>query len=285
MPELHVDGVALHHVVQGDGPPLVLVHGSWSDHTTWAASVDALADAFRVVRYDRRGHSRSLHPPGPRTRRRRVRHEDDLAALIEAVGAPVHLAATSYGALIALGLAARRPDLVLRIAAHEPPAPELATAPEAASRTAEVLAGVRVVVAEIDAGRTRDAARRFVEEVALGEGAWDALPPALRDVFCANAATFAIEQRDPAWARVDHEALRVLGDRILLTQGDAGPRWLRLHTDALAHVLPGARTATIAGAGHAPQGTHPAAYADLVTRFLLEGVAPGTPREPDRVMA
>src|SRR5215210_3937183 len=106
---LQDDGVRLHvEPPTGDGELLVLVHGSWTDHQTWAALVPLLARSFRVVSYDRRGHSRSERGAGPAPRRR---DEEDLAALIAALGAgPVHLVGSSYGALIALGLAGRRPS-------------------------------------------------------------------------------------------------------------------------------------------------------------------------------
>ena len=62
-----------------------------------------LARTFSVIRYDRRGHSRSQYA-GPAPRRR---DEDDLA---EALGlGPAHLVGTSYGASISLALAVRRP--------------------------------------------------------------------------------------------------------------------------------------------------------------------------------
>src|SRR5688500_5329435 len=83
MPTININNIDLHYEVQGEGPPVFLVHGSWADHTNWFMVAAGLADSFRVVTYDRRGHSRSERPTGPRTRRM---DEDDLAALIEALG-------------------------------------------------------------------------------------------------------------------------------------------------------------------------------------------------------
>src|SRR5215210_2558774 len=153
---LQDDGVRLHvEPPTGDGELLVLVHGSWTDHQTWAALVPLLARSFRVVSYDRRGHSRSERGAGPAPRRR---DEEDLAALIAALGAgPVHLVGSSYGALIALGLAGRRPELVRRVVAHEPPG--LALVPQPA-----VEAQFAAVQDQIAAGDPEGGARRFLED-------------------------------------------------------------------------------------------------------------------------
>src|SRR5438105_3899809 len=59
-----VNGVELYYQSRGSGEPLVLVHGSWGDHHNWDPVVAALAESFRVVAYDRRGHSASERPAG-----------------------------------------------------------------------------------------------------------------------------------------------------------------------------------------------------------------------------
>jgi pimeloyl-ACP methyl ester carboxylesterase len=60
-----VNGVRIAYAdTGGAGDPLVLVHGSWGSHHNWDAVVPGLAQHFRVVAYDRRGHSDSERPPG-----------------------------------------------------------------------------------------------------------------------------------------------------------------------------------------------------------------------------
>ena len=59
-----LNGVRLFYELTGTGElPLVLVHGSWDSHATWAQVVSRLADSFRVLAYDRRGHSAASAPP------------------------------------------------------------------------------------------------------------------------------------------------------------------------------------------------------------------------------
>lgn len=266
MSTIHVKGTDLYYEIKGNGPPLVLVHGSWVDHTNWLAAAALLAESFRVVTYDRRGHSRSGRPADLIARRQ---HEDDLAALLEVLEcSPAHVAGNSFGGLVALGLAARRPELARSITVHEPPALSAVEGGELARRAAEVTATLRAVIEEVETGHVERGTRRFIEEVALGPGSWELLPEPMRATCMRNAPAFVAEERDPGWSGLDTDALNAFTGRILLTTGDAAPLWLRLLVDRIAVLLPAAQTATIAGAGHAPHLTHPAEYAELVTAFL-----------------
>jgi pimeloyl-ACP methyl ester carboxylesterase len=246
--ELHVEPPA------GQGDPLVIVHGGWTDHTAFDAVVEPLARSFRVVRYDRRGHSRSEYG-GPAPRRR---DEDDLVELIERLElGPAHLVGTSYGALISLGLAARRPDLVRSVVAHEPPLPGPAE-----------LALVASIQDQLAAGDVAGGTRRFFEEAVLGPGAWDRFPEPLRHAAMGNAQTFIDLRDDPHWAAVDVAALSILPRPILITVGELSPGWLRHPPVALAAEA-GLPTRTIAGAGHSPHLTNPAALVATISGFVL----------------
>jgi pimeloyl-ACP methyl ester carboxylesterase len=87
MPRRRVNEVGLYYEIGGRGDPLVLVHGSWTDHTSWRFVTDSLAESHRVLTYDRRGHSRSERPDGPGSRRADI---EDLAALVEVLGLTPH---------------------------------------------------------------------------------------------------------------------------------------------------------------------------------------------------
>jgi pimeloyl-ACP methyl ester carboxylesterase len=115
VPFLRVQGgMSLHYEATGDGPPLVFVHGLGSSARDWEKQLPAFRDRYRVVTFDVRGHGRSDKPPGPYGIPQFAR---DTAALIEHLGcAPAHVAGVSMGGMIALQLAADRPDLVRSLA-------------------------------------------------------------------------------------------------------------------------------------------------------------------------
>jgi pimeloyl-ACP methyl ester carboxylesterase len=75
MAAVRVNGVELYCELTGTGSPLVLVHGSWTDHRSWDA-VPGLAESFRLLRYDRPGQNQSERLPGQGGIR-----EDDVAQL------------------------------------------------------------------------------------------------------------------------------------------------------------------------------------------------------------
>ena len=165
-----VNGVRLFYEVSGAGEvPLVFVHGSWGSHHNWDLVVPELAESFRVLTYDRRGHSESARPPEQGSVREDVA---DLAALIEHLElGPAWVAGNSFGASITLRLAGERSDLFRGIIAHEPPLFSLlANDPSVAPMLDEVGKRIGAVVERIASGDDAGAARQFVETVALGPG-------------------------------------------------------------------------------------------------------------------
>jgi pimeloyl-ACP methyl ester carboxylesterase len=108
-----VNGVRTWHEVRGEGEPLVLLHGGFSDSRDFGPSLERLADRFRVHLVDRRGHGRTPDVPGPVSAD--LLTADVVAFLEQVVGGPAHLAGYSAGGVVALGVAARRPDLVRRL--------------------------------------------------------------------------------------------------------------------------------------------------------------------------
>ena len=97
------DGTSLAVWVEGDGPALVLVHGSIADHTTFDPFVDVLRGDLTTFAMDRRGFGASGDAP----RYSIERDFEDVAAVVDAVaartGGPVALWGHSYGANCAMG--------------------------------------------------------------------------------------------------------------------------------------------------------------------------------------
>jgi pimeloyl-ACP methyl ester carboxylesterase len=95
-----------------DGTPVVLLHGFPERSSSWRDVVPRLHDAgLRTVAMDQRGYSPGARPRGRRSYR--MHHlAGDAAALIRAVGGPVHLVGHDWGAAVGWAVAGRYPDLV-----------------------------------------------------------------------------------------------------------------------------------------------------------------------------
>jgi pimeloyl-ACP methyl ester carboxylesterase len=267
MPVETINGVGIFIEEFGSGDPLVLVHGSWVDAARWAFVVPALAERFRVVLYDRRGHSRSERPPTQGSV-----HEDvaDLAAIIERAGAPAHVVANSFGASISLRLAAERRELFRTLSAHEPPLfALLRDDPQTGSLATADDEKMLAITNDLASGKHEEGARRFVDTVVIGPGTWDnALPEDVKRMMVNNAPTFLDELRDPEADRIDTAALARFSGPVLLSGGSESPLAFTAVLEKLAGILPHATRKIFEGAGHVPHFTHPQEYAQAIVDFI-----------------
>jgi len=101
-----VPGGRLRLVIDGDGPPIALVHSAIVDLRSWDALVPFLVDAgHRVVRYDTRGYG------GSTTDDVAFSNRADLVAVLDAAGAgQAAVVGNSRGAMIALDTLLEHPD-------------------------------------------------------------------------------------------------------------------------------------------------------------------------------
>src|SRR3712207_3896083 len=115
-----VDGTPIAYWRSGDGPPLVLVHGSFDDHNVWAPVLPALEERFTVYAVDRRGRGGS----GDGTDHSLESEAADIAEVVESIGSQeeVNLLGHSYGGVCALE-AARRATKERRLVLYEPAVP------------------------------------------------------------------------------------------------------------------------------------------------------------------
>ena len=239
----------------GTGPPLVLVHGSFFDQrSNWQFVAPELAHHFTVHALARRGRGASDATVGHSV----ADEAEDVAALIAAVGSPVHLLGHSYGALIALEAARRVRDRIAKLVLYEPPLPEAE-----AGRETEALEGFA------DAGDWDMFTATFVQaELTLSDSAlaelratpiWSqfvaAAPPTRHDLLALPRHVF------------DPQRFAGLAMPVMLQIGTESRRETYA-TDALAAVLPDARVAELPEQGHAAMLIAPELYARQVIDFL-----------------
>jgi pimeloyl-ACP methyl ester carboxylesterase len=249
-------GVTVSYDNVGSGPPLVLVHGAFSDHhTNWEFVKPALRENFTVYAIARRGRGET-----DATHDHCLEDEvDDLVALVEGIGERVFLLGHSYGAHCALAAAYRLPHRVRKLVLYEPGRPDL-LADDVVARL-ETLAA-RAEWDDFAMTFFRDTLHVPVHELEAlrGTGLW---PPIVADAPASLRDIRALTRYE-----CDSARYRTLAIPVLLQTGSESPRGLYL-TDALAAVLPNASIGVLAGQAHEGMTTAPEMYVEAVRRFLL----------------
>ena len=254
------DGTPIAYRRSGEGPPLLLVHGAAADHGRWRPVLPAFEARFAVCAVDRRGRGAS----GDATTYDVEREFADVAALVEAIGAPVDVLGHSYGALCALE-AARLTGGIRRLVLYEPPIPVAASIypPGVLDRLEALLAaGDRDGVV---ATTMREVAGLAAEAVAHLR----TLPPWPARVAAAH--TIPRELRPTDAYRFDPARFRGMRVPTLLLLGGASPPVFAAATQAVAEALPDARVAVLPGQGHAAMDTGTELCTAEVLRFLATG--------------
>jgi 3-oxoadipate enol-lactonase len=116
MPEITTDdGARLHYTLEGpEGRPVLLLSNSLGTTAgMWEPQATALAGAFRLLRYDSRGHGQSGSPPGPYTIERLGR---DALSLLDQLGiGRVSFCGLSMGGMVGMWLGVNAPERVERL--------------------------------------------------------------------------------------------------------------------------------------------------------------------------
>jgi pimeloyl-ACP methyl ester carboxylesterase len=110
---VELPGVRTWYDERGDGEPLGLLHGGVVDSRFFDKNIDALAARFHVFAPERRGHGHTPDVAGPITYD--LMAQDTIEFLEAVVDGAAHLVGHSDGAVVALLIALRRPDLVRRL--------------------------------------------------------------------------------------------------------------------------------------------------------------------------
>ena len=103
-------GGQLYYQEQGEGEPVILLHGHSLDSRMWDQQVPALADHYRVIRPDFRGYGKS----SAETEKHQFTHVDDVITLMDSLHLDkAHVVGLSMGAFVAGDMVAMYPERML----------------------------------------------------------------------------------------------------------------------------------------------------------------------------
>lgn len=252
------DGTEIAGRVQGEGPPIVLVHGGLGDgETSWRFMLPFLVDHFTCYLMSTRGRGLS----GDHADHSRERQFEDVAAYVRSIGEPAGVFGHSSGAVWVLGGAALAAAHVRGVALYEPPivGPWWVISDEAIDRLTSAAAE----------GRMADAVGLAVSEIARlndDDQAIFSVPPG-SEIAEANIPVFVREAREIN-RPPDDAAFEKLTVPVLVLQGT---RTGAHYKDAARHLtaqLDDARVVEIAGPGHMGPLTAAEAVAQELVRFF-----------------
>ncbi|NNG16805.1 MAG: alpha/beta hydrolase, partial [Gemmatimonadales bacterium] len=239
-------------------------HGWAVNHHYWDGDIEALADHYTVIRYDRRGFGDAGGKPDP------TADAADLAGLLEHLGhTRAHVMGHSQGASVALTFAVRYPQMVRGLVLFGP-GPALADFPLPPSEKAPPIPQWIALGTEHGVDSIRAAVARWATEsfgdVPPSRDAMERLWHLLRTYSGADLLDPAPPLNLAPIPRVD-ELLSVTAPTLVI-RGDQEMAMIRLVAEVLAYGIPGAQNAVVAGGGHTVNWSEPERFAAEVLRFL-----------------
>lgn len=242
--------------VAGEGPAVVLVHGTMDRSSSFGRARRALGD-LRVARYDRRGYARSVELGPPASFDQQVDDLLDVIGWVGGSGPPPVVFGHSYGGTVALAAAARAPHSLGGVAVYEAPLPWMDWWPSGSAGAAAVAS----------AAGPEDAGEQFMRRM-VGDDRWERLPPSTRAARRAEGPTLVAEL---AQLRPPHPVPFELASITVPVVAGCGTEGAAHHGKAARTVaagVPGAGLEVVEGCGHGVHLTHPGAVGAMVRRLL-----------------
>ncbi|MFC6669620.1 alpha/beta fold hydrolase [Marinobacterium aestuariivivens] len=249
----------LHHQIQGEGRPLLILHGLFGSLDNWASQAKALADEYQVISVDLRNHGRSPHSDEMSYDAMAA----DLVELLDDLGiAGACVLGHSMGGKAAMQLALNHPERIERLIVVD-------IAPvQYPHHHDDVFKGLFAV--DLSTVRSRgDAEKQLTGFVA------DPMVRAflLRNLYRTETGSFAwrinLEGLHQGYAGISAapEGKPFDGPTLFIKGGNSD--YIRAeHRDALLGLFPKATYKVVEGAGHWPQAEKPALMTRLIRNFL-----------------
>ncbi len=254
MPTLDVEGTRLNYADEGEGPPVVLLHGGTSNNRQWRGLTARLSDRFRVLAPDFNGHGGT----SPWRHHRPLAFADEwrlVEAMLDLAGEGVHLVGHSYGGWVAVDGALDAQERLRSLTLIEPSAFHILVNDSESEALAEARRLCQMHVDLVGEGRLEELAERFMDYW-MAPGSWAAVPEERKEKVLTLlplhtqgwVAGLALDIPLDAYARLDVPTLLVRGTTTVLPS--------RRVVDLLLATLPDCRLVEIEGAGHMSPMTH-----------------------------
>lgn len=285
MKSIQLNNYEFYYSDEGDGSPVIFVHGSISDYRTWRNQIPTFSKHFHTIVYSRRYHYPSANDEI--TDEYTVQnHRNDLAAFIEALGLnSVNLVGSSYGAYVSLLFALEHSDQVKSLVLCEPPIISLLV-----SNLNNPFQILSLLVRDFSTGKSflrfgmkamfpatkklrqenLDEGVRLFSNGVLGEGGFEKLPEDIKAKMLDNAKALKAELLGPGFPKFSEKDAAELKVPCLLVCGEKSPKFFHSITDKLYNLLPETEQIVIPGVSHNMHEANPENYNHKVFDFLTK---------------
>ena len=264
-----IDGTEIPYVEQGNGQPVVFVHGNNSDYRIWDAHRASIGQRYRVIALTQRYFGLSSWPDDGRNFSMQV-HANDLAAFISALRLdPVIVVGWSYGGAVSLIMAVQHPELVARLFLYEPGLATFVTDPTAADHAAvDRMQIVGAAKAAANGGDIDGAVQLLMDGVNDRGGDFRRLPHRVQAVMLESGRTLPLLFAAPPAPSITCEDLGRVGTLVRIAVGEDSRVFYRIASEAAHRCILGSSLIKIPSARHLWPIQNPTAFSQLVLDFL-----------------
>ena len=272
-----VNGVTLSYKEQGDGAPVVFVHGCCTDYRAWDAQRLAIAPHYRFIGLNLRYFGTAPWPDDGSNYSHQT-FVDDIAAFIRGLNAgPVDLVGWSYSGPVVMLVALQHPELLHSLSIHEPYSASYLTDPASAKIASDDRqAALAPAIAAAKAGDFASAARLAPIGINHQEDFWDTTTPEIRAMFLDNARTWKPSLTAPPQPPMTCDMLQQIKIPVLITVGDDTRSYFRIGAEGAASCIAGTQLVTIPGR-HLAIVQQPDMFNAVLLKFLAK---PGSLPKP-----
>ena len=284
MKTIQTNNYPFSYIEDGEGSPVIFIHGSISDYRTWENQMEPFAKQFHVIAYSRRYHypytseEAGLDYTVPQ-------HSNDLVEFIKDHNlGPVNLIGSSYGGYVGLITAINNPDLVKTLVLGEPPVIPLLVSdvdnplqalslivrdfPTGKSFLKFGIKSMNPAKKHLDKGNIEEGVRLFANGV-LGAGGYEQLPEDVKSAIMENSTALKAEMLGPGFPDEfpKKEAINMQVPT-LLVYAEKSPKFFHSISDRLLKILPNGQRVFIADASHDMHEQNPESFNKKVLEFL-----------------
>lgn len=268
---VEVNGYSLNYLEEGNGSPVVFIHGGVGDYRAWVPRMDTYSNDYKVITYSRRYAYPNKQEYDTLADFSQVIHAKDLNTLINKLNlTDVNLVGHSYGALTALAAAIENPERISSLVLGEPPAASLLTDNQIGRDGWQAMMEdyIRPSAQAFRENENEKGIERFLQGVMGDEFRLNQVPLEVKQAWMDNLLEVWGQNINESSEPLDEEKIKALQVPVLLLYGENSPMYFREIIKELEILLPNSETVLIENSSHGLYFENPESCDKVILEFL-----------------